>query len=338
MSAFKRMFRELHEFDWRELTATEEMGAWPSTVKAVVIVALVAALFIGGYVLALRGLHESDRRLMGEAAALRNELAGLGASAARLDSFREWALASEAPYLEILRQLPYESEIPALIDEIAALGLAFNLEFKTLDLPAETIGAHYVEQAIDIRAVGGYHELGEFLAGLAGLDRIVTSHDFVLTEAGPGRLELNLAARSYRYLPLSDAEAAAVAAASPHPPRLPEPLAIGLFRYEPESRRDPFAMPQDRPAPDSGRSEPLAQFSLEDLRLVGLLHHGNRHSGLILDPSGAVHRVVAGDSLGSEGARIGQISALGVELIEWSGDGMETAAPRKTLLTWENDQ
>jgi len=332
MSFWLRIFRELNEFDWRELSATREMGAWPTAVKTVVIIALMAALLLAGYALALRGLQQHSGRLAREAAALALELNGLAASAARLDSHREWALASEAPYLEILRQLPYESGIPALIDDIAALELAFNIEHKTLDLPAEKAAPHYVEQTIDMRLIGSYHELGAFLAGLAGLDRIVSSHEFLLRGADdPGQLELALNARSYRYRPLSGEEAAA-----PRPPRLPEPLAIEDFRYEVDTSRDPFAPADAGNNRDIGDSGPLTVFSPDELRLVGLLHQENGHSGLVRDPAGGVHRVWVGDSLGG-GWRIGRISPLGVELV--AGQRDETAAAAtKTFLDWEENQ
>ncbi len=336
MSFWFQVFRELNEFDWRELSATRDMGAWPAAVKAVVILALMAALLLAGYALALRGLQQQNGRLAREAAALALERDGLAASAARLDSHREWALASEAPYLEILRQLPYESEIPALIDAIAALGLAYNIDHKTFDLPAEKAAPHYVEQAIDMRLTGSYHELGAFLAGLAGLDRIVTSDGFLLRGAGdPGQLELVLTARSYRYRPLSGEEAATA------PPRLPEtlsapPSAIGDFRYEVDTGRDPFALADAGHDRDIGDSSPLAAFSPDELRLVGLLRQQNSDSGLVRDPAGGVHRVWVGDSLGG-GWRIGRISPLGVEVVAWPREETATAAA-KIFLAWEENQ
>ncbi len=333
MSFWLRIFRELNEFDWRELSATREMGAWPAAVKAVVILVLMAALLLAGYALALRGLQQHNGRLASEASALALERNGLAASAARLDSHREWALASEAPYLETLRQLPYESGIPALIDDIAALGLAFNIEHNTLDLPAEKAAPHYVEQAIGLRLIGSYHELGAFLAGLAGLDRIVTSHEFLLRAADePGQLELDLTARSYRYRPLSGEQVAAEA----RTPRLPEPLAIGDFHYEADASRDPFTPTGARRERDIGEFGPLAAFRPDQLRLVGLLRQENSHSGLVRDPAGAVHRVWVGDALG-DGWRVGGISPLGVELIAWPRDET-TVAATKTLLDWEEMQ
>ena len=342
-SAITGFFRDLHEFDWRELSATEELGSWPAAVKAVIILVLVAAQFAAAYPLLLRGLHERDGRLGAEASALRSERQRLAASAAELESFREWARDSEAPYMQMLRQLPYESEIPALIDEIASLGSTFGLQFRALGLPPERQAPHYVEQPIEIRVAGNYHAFGKFLSGLAALDRIVTSHDFVLGGGEHGKLELSLQARSYRYQPLSE-DAAEVSGARPELPRLPAPQQVDAFQYAANPVRDPFVfaaeLTADASVPEADDSGLSTEYAVGELRLVGLLRHGhsNRQQALIRDPSGAVRQVAAGDSLGRNGARIRRITALGVELIEWTRDGTGAAVQQEILLGWEENQ
>ncbi|WP_276204984.1 type 4a pilus biogenesis protein PilO [Kushneria phosphatilytica] len=50
---------------------------------------------------------------------------------------------------------------------------------------------------------GDYHHLGAFVAGVAGLSRIVTLHDFTLKPAEAARgtdiLQLSVQAKTYRY-------------------------------------------------------------------------------------------------------------------------------------------
>ena len=38
----------------------------------------------------------------------------------------------------------------------------------------------YIELPISIKVIGGYHDFGAFVSGVAGLPRIVTLHDFVI--------------------------------------------------------------------------------------------------------------------------------------------------------------
>ncbi len=343
MTPLAAILRDLREFDWRELAAPRGSGAWPAAVRASVILLSTVALLAGGYFSHLRELRERAARLGREQAELTAELERLRSSVASLDGYRRRAREIEGPYMRLLRQLPYESEIPALIDEITALGLESDLRFAAIGLAAEADRPHYVEQPIDIRVSGGYHEIGAFFSGLAALDRIVTMHDFSLRELSAGKLELELRARTYRYRPLPEAPVvreSAIPAAGPAFPsawRRAEP-----FAYSAGGRRDPFAPPA-RPAaagpeaPRPGRG-PLEQYALNELRLVGLLRYGQDYIGLLRDPSGAVHRIEPGDYLGPDRGRVRRITDLGVELIEWSTDETGTSARQEILLRWEPDE
>lgn len=69
--------------------------------------------------------------------------------------------------------------------------------------------------------------------------------------------------------------------------------------------------------PDRERPrEPLEQFALERLELVGTLTVAGRPSALIRAPDGHVYRVFRGHYLGTDFGRITAIGDSGVELIE----------------------
>ena len=59
----------------------------------------------------------------------------------------------------------------------------------------------YVELPIAISASGSYHDLGAFISGMAGLPRIVTLHDFVITakDDDANNLGMSIVAKTYRY-------------------------------------------------------------------------------------------------------------------------------------------
>ncbi len=341
MRLLTRILRDLNEFDWRELAAPRDCGAWPAAVKTSVVLLLIAALLAGGYFWRLRDLRERDARLALETAELAAELEILRAGVASLDAYRQRAREIEAPYMRMLRQLPYESEIPALIDEITALGPDFGLSFDSIELAAELDRPHYVEQPIDIRVRGGYHEIGAFFGGISGLGRIVTMHDFSLLELSAGELGLELQLRTYRYRPLP----AASAAPPPVGPESPFPVEwrpAEPFDYAAGARRNPFAAPSaaaadGRQAARAGPN-PLERFALRELRLVGLFKYEQGNVGLLRDPSGAVHRVARGDYVGPDRGRVERITELGVELIEWKTNETGADARVETLLPWERNQ
>ena len=343
MTSLARFVRDLQEFDWRELAAPQGSGAWPAAVRISVVLLATAFLLAGGYLWRLRDPQERNARLALEEAELELELEVLRSRVASLDDYRQRAREIEEPYMRMLGQLPYESEIPALIDEITALGLNLGLNFDSIELAAELDRPHYVEQPIDIRVRGGYHEVGAFFSGVAALGRIVTMHDFTLREVSAEELQLELLARTYRYRPLPEASAAPETAQSGRESSfLLEQGQAERFSYSAGARRNPFAaiIPPAATGSDAARPEPnpLGRYALDELRLVGLLRYEQGNVGLLRDPSGTVHRVEPGDYLGPDRSRVERITDLGVELIEWKTDETGADAQRETLLPWGQDQ
>ncbi len=333
MATLTRFIRELHEFDWRELADPGGMGSWPAAVKTTAILLLAAAVLLCGYQLRLRDLREQDAGLGFEAVKLAAELERLRTNISSLAAYRQRAREIEEPYLLMLRQLPYESETAALLEQISALGAAAGLRFSSIDLAPEQLRPHYVEQPIDIRLLGSYYGVGEFFAGVAELDRLVTLHDFSLSGSSADALELSLQARTYRYRPLPET-AEGDDSAEFDLEDFPAADTAPGFSYAVDAARDPFSRAPSPPAVEVTRRQALEQYALDRLRLVGLLRSGSRFSGLIEDPSGAVHRVSVGDYLGLNRARIQQITEFGLELIEWKNQG--PGEPRQSWLALES--
>ena len=75
------------------------------------------------------------------------------------------------------------------------------MEFELFQPLGEVRQDFYAELPIRIRVVGGYHEFGEFVSGLAALPRIVTIHDVKIKQReGMLKLVLEATAKTYRYL------------------------------------------------------------------------------------------------------------------------------------------
>ena len=104
----------------------------------------------------------------------------------------------------MLRQLPGKTEIPSLIVDISQTGLAAGLQEKLFVPQSEVPKDFYAEKPIRIRLTGGYHEIGNFVSGIAALPRIVTLHDINITSAGDSNiyddLSMEVTAQTYRYL------------------------------------------------------------------------------------------------------------------------------------------
>jgi type IV pilus assembly protein PilO len=68
----------------------------------------------------------------------------------------------------------------------------------------------YAELPIKIKLTGSYHQMGEFVSGIAALPRIVTLHEMTIktdNKDAYDQLSFELTAKTFRYL--DDAEVAA---------------------------------------------------------------------------------------------------------------------------------
>jgi type IV pilus assembly protein PilO len=107
----------------------------------------------------------------------------------------------EESFGALVSQLPSDTEVPGLLEDITNKGLLNGLSIQSIDLQPEVAKEFYVELPISISATGSYHDLGAFISGMAGLPRIVTLHDFQIT-ADPknaNALDMKIIAKTYRY-------------------------------------------------------------------------------------------------------------------------------------------
>jgi type IV pilus assembly protein PilO len=127
----------------------------------------------------------------------------------------------EARFNQQLEQLPKETEIPGLVEDINVTGVNSGLKFKNIRLENEVKQEFFIEQPIAIEATGDYHSFGAFVSGIAGLSRIVTLHDFEITasenqekKTDIPKVDYSLKAKTYRYVGNAENAAGAAPAAS----------------------------------------------------------------------------------------------------------------------------
>jgi type IV pilus assembly protein PilO len=130
----------------------------------------------------------------------------------------------EARFNQQLEQLPKETEIPGLVEDINLSGVNSGLKFKNIRLEPEIKQEFFIEQPIAIEATGDYHAFGSFVSSIAGLSRIVTLHDFTITgtESKEKKSEIPVVdyvvkAKTYRYVGKDEAAAAETTPASNSP-------------------------------------------------------------------------------------------------------------------------
>ncbi len=135
---------------------------------------------------------------------LRSEFRSKHAKAVNLALYKQQLVDIEKSFGAMLRQLPSKTEVPNLLVDISQTGLAAALEEKLFQPGQELKQDFYAELPIKIQLTGSYHEFGQFVSGIAALPRIVTLHDIQITpldkNSGYDRLQLDLTAKTYRYL------------------------------------------------------------------------------------------------------------------------------------------
>ena len=183
--AVQDLLESLRNFDPNDLSDVNNVGSWPLAVKAIIwTVAFVAALAIG-YFMFIKPLQQELTQVQQQEATLREDFEKKYFQSAHLESYRKQQKEMEQSFETILLQLPSDTEIPGLIEDITLVGLKNGLNFTSIDLRPEQKYEFYVEKQIQIVVSGSYHDLGSFVSDVADLSRIVTLHDFTILPEGP---------------------------------------------------------------------------------------------------------------------------------------------------------
>ncbi len=191
--------KTLREIDLSELTL-DNLGAWPTPVKIVVWAVVFALVCFLGYSYHLKSLSEQYDASRQSEVQLREEFRMKAFQVANLDALRAQLAEMEEQFGALLSQLPKDTEVPGLLEDITEKGVDAGLTFNSIALEGERAAEFYVELPINIGVKGAYHDLGAFTSGVAGLPRIVTLHNFTITPGGnAGQLSMNIQARTYRY-------------------------------------------------------------------------------------------------------------------------------------------
>jgi len=181
-----------------------DIGRWPLVFRAGVIgIVFLLVVGLGVYMIIVQDKAPALKRAQDEEATLRVSFKNKQRKAANYDAYKAQLAQMEQSFGTMLRQLPGETEIPSLIVDISQTGLAAGLQEKLFQPQPEIPREFYAEKPITISLSGGYHEIANFVSGVAALPRIVTLHDINITPDSPDdydSLTLQVTAKTYRYL------------------------------------------------------------------------------------------------------------------------------------------
>jgi len=198
--AFENTMRSLREFDVNDLDF-DTVGSWPLPIKMFIWVVVLGGVLAFGYYYHIEDLQiqlEGERK---KEVQLKKEFEKKAFQAANLEAYRQQMREMEESFGALVSQLPSDTEVPGLLEDITNKGLLNGLNIASIDLLPEQAREFYVELPISIVASGSYHDLGAFISGMAALPRIVTLHDFNISAPGgnANQLQMRIIAKTYRY-------------------------------------------------------------------------------------------------------------------------------------------
>lgn len=192
--------KSLNEFDISDLDM-RKAGIWPTPVKVIVLL-LVSGLILGsGYWFFIKDQFVQLDRVKNTEQELRQNYEDKAYQVANLNVFKAQMVEMEETFGALVRQLPSETEVPGLLEDITNTALGSGLALQEVKLQPEQKRDFYSELPINIKVSGSYHELATFVSSVASLPRIVTLHDLTIKPNGASnnQLDMQVVARTYRY-------------------------------------------------------------------------------------------------------------------------------------------
>ena len=182
-------------------------GSWPLSVKITCWIFIFLAVLALGYFVVIRSQLEAIANAQAKEQSLLNEFKEKDSKLRNLQQYQTQLQEMEANFNQQLEQLPKETEIPSLVEDINLTGVSSGLKFKNIRLENEVKQEFFIEQPISIEATGDYHAFGAFTTGIAALPRIVTLHDFTVEAKQDTEkksdipvIHYTVKAKTYRYI------------------------------------------------------------------------------------------------------------------------------------------
>jgi len=175
-------------------------GAWPRWVHISACVLLAVLIIGGGVYFLIEPQYEQLGQEKQKEVSLRQEFEGKQQKVAALDAYKAQLEEMQHSFGDMLRQLPSKAEVANLLNDISQVRIASSLQEELFQPQGDVPRDFYVEMPNRIVVTGGYHQLGDFVSGVAALPRIVVIDEIEIKPAErKGQLRMSALAKTYRY-------------------------------------------------------------------------------------------------------------------------------------------
>jgi type IV pilus assembly protein PilO len=178
-----------------------EPGEWPLWLKVVTAIAICIAVWAAGYYFIIKDKQAQLAQLEQKETELKTAFEYKQSKAVNLDAYKKQMVEIRTNFASMLEQLPRKTEVADLLVDITRTGLNNGLEFDLFQPEGERPKDFYAELPIAMKVTGDYHQIGQFVSGVAALPRIVTLHNLAIKRAGDktGKVTMDITAKTYRY-------------------------------------------------------------------------------------------------------------------------------------------
>jgi type IV pilus assembly protein PilO len=169
-------------------------------VRAAVWLGVFVLCLAGGYFYVIADLRVKLSGVEAKEIQLKQDFEKKAFKAAKLIPLKKQMEEMEESFGILLSQLPVDTEVPGLLEDMTEKAVSNGLEISSIQLQAERVQEFYVELPIAIKVSGSYHDLAAFVSGIAGLPRIVTLHDYTISSnKEQSQQAMSITAKTYRY-------------------------------------------------------------------------------------------------------------------------------------------
>lgn len=194
LQEFRRSFESLD---------SENYGSWPTPVKVTVIGLIITFIAALAWALPISSKIDDIKSAESQQQTLLDSYREKESRARHLKTYQAQVIQMETEFNTLLDQLPKDTRVSELVEGINMTGVGSNIRFQDISVEPEIENEFFIEQPIRIAALGDYHQFGSFISGLAALPRIITMHDFEVSNPQPTldvlpELNLVLQTKTYR--------------------------------------------------------------------------------------------------------------------------------------------
>ncbi|MFZ6864476.1 type 4a pilus biogenesis protein PilO [Undibacterium sp. Ji67W] len=176
-------------------------GLWPIVPRLAAALAVLVVVILLSWFFYWDGQNEEINQKQQEEVKLKQEYKEKLQQAINLDALKDQRVLVQQYVAAMEKQLPSKAEMDALLSDINQAGAGRGLQFDSFKPGVVSVKDYYAELPIDIKLTGNYHDLGEFVADIAKLPRIVTLNNLsISSNAKDSNLTLEVVAKTFRYL------------------------------------------------------------------------------------------------------------------------------------------